>query len=71
MFIKLQTWFPFTLTVYINGRELVKKAFDQEGISYSMYDNSFSFISDVEKAQKIADSFDSRKLSRHLDHFAR
>lgn len=44
MFIKLQTWFPFTLTVYINGRELMKKAFEEEGISYSMYDNSFSFI---------------------------
>lgn len=29
-----------------------------------MYDNSFSFISDVEKAQKIAESFDSQKLSR-------
>ena len=62
MFIKLQTWFPFTLTVYINGRELMKKAFDREGISYSMYDNSFSFISDIKKAQQIADSF---------DHFAR
>lgn len=71
MFVKLQTWFPFTLTVYINGRELMKKAFDQEGISYSMYDNSFSFISDIEKAQRIADSFDSQKLSRQLDHFAR
>lgn len=70
MFVKLQTWFPFTLTVYINGRELMKKAFDQEGISYSMYDNSFSSISDIEKAQEIADSFDSQKLSRHLDYFA-
>lgn len=70
MFVKLQTWFPFTLTVYINGRELMKKAFDQEGISYSMYDNSFSSISDIEKVQEIADSFDSQKLSRQLDHFA-
>ena len=70
MFVKLQTWFPFTITVYINGRELMKKVFDDNGIAYSMYDNSFSFISDPGKAQEMADKFDSQRLSRHLDHFA-
>lgn len=70
MFVKLQTWFPFTITVYINGRELMKKAFDENRIAYSMHDNSFSFISDIAKAQELADRFDSQKLSRHLDHFA-
>lgn len=71
LFVKLQTWFPFTITVYINGRELMKHAFDTNGISYSMYDNSFSFISDIPRAQQLADRFDSQKLSRHLDHFAK
>ncbi len=70
MFVKLQTWFPFTITVYINGRELMKKAFDENHIAYSMYDNSFSFISDTGKAQELADRFDSKKLSKHLDLFA-
>lgn len=70
MFVKLQTWFPFTITVYINGHELMKNVFEKEGISYAMYDNSFSFISDIEKAQELADRFDSQKLSRHLDLFA-
>lgn len=70
MFVKLQTWFPFTITIYINGRELMKKAFEGNGIAYAMYDNSFSFISDAAKAQELADKFDSKKLSRHLDLFA-
>ncbi len=70
MFVKLQTWFPFTVTVYINGRELMKKVFDENQITYSMYDNSFSFISDTGKAQELADRFDSKKLSKHLDLFA-
>ena len=70
MFVKLQTWFPFTITIYINGRELMKKAFENNGIAYAVYDNSFSFISDTDKAQELADRFDSQKLSRHLDHFA-
>lgn len=66
MFVKLQTWFPFTITVYINGRELMKRVFDANNITYAMYDNSFSFISDIDKAQELADKFDSKKLSCHL-----
>ena len=70
MFVKLQTWFPFTITVYINGRELMKRELEENGVSYEMYDNSFSYLSDFEKAQELADRFDSKKLSNHLDLFA-
>ena len=71
MFVKIQTWFPFNIQVYINGRELMKHVFDNHGISYKCYDNSFTEISDIAKAQELADKFDSAKLSRHLDGFAR
>ncbi len=60
MFVKIQTWFPFNIQVYINGRELMKHIFDANGISYQCYDNSFTDISDVAKAQELADRFDSR-----------
>ena len=70
MFVKIQTWFPFPIVVYINGRELLTKKFDESGIKYTMYDNSFSTLSDIVKAQEIADSFDSNKLCRQLDKFA-
>ena len=70
MHVKLQTWFPFMIQVYINGRELMKHSFDENGISYKMYDNSFFEISDIEKAQQLADRFDSRSLCRQLDLFA-
>ena len=71
MFVKIQTWFPFNIQVYINGRELMKHTFDQNGISYECYDNSFTHLSDVAKAQELADGFDSKKLCRRLDGFAR
>ena len=71
MFIKIQTWFPFNIQVYINGRELMKSVFDKNGISYQCYDNSFTYISDPAKAQELADKFDSKKLCRHLDAFAK
>ena len=71
MFVKIQTWFPFTIQIYINGRELMKHVFDEHDITYKCYDNSFTEISDVEKAQELADKFDSAKLCRRLDHFAK
>lgn len=71
MFVKIQTWYPFNIQVYINGRELMKAVFDKNGISYQCYDNSFTGLSDVAKAQELADKFDSKKLCRNLDFFAR
>lgn len=70
MFVKIQTWFPFNIQVYINGRELMKAVFDQHQIKYQCYDNSFTDISDIAKAQELADKFDSKKLCRQLDRFA-
>ena len=70
MHVKLQTWFPFLIQVYINGREMMKHVFDENGITYKMYDNSFYEISDLAKAQELADKFDSKSLCRQLDLFA-
>ena len=71
MHVKLQTWFPFQMQVYINGRELMSRLFDRDGIGYTMHLNSFIHISDVEKAQELADQFSSEKLCRMLDKFAK
>ena len=70
MHVKLQTWFPFLIQVYVNGREMMKHVFDENGITYRMYDNSFFEISDIPKAQELADRFDARSLCRQLDIFA-
>lgn len=56
MFIKIQMSFPFNVQLYINGREYMSKVFDKNGIEYEMFNNSFSDISNPEKAQKLADN---------------
>ena len=71
MFVKIQTWFPFGIQVYINGREFMKSVFNKNNISFQCYDNSFTDISDLAKAQDLADNFDSAKFCRRLDHFAK
>lgn len=70
MHVKLQTWFPFLIQIYINGREMMKHVFDENSISYQMYDNSFFEISDIAKAQELADKFDSKSFCRQLDFYA-
>ncbi len=70
MFFKIQTWFPFNVTIHINGREYLSKLFDKENIQYTMYNNSFSSVSDFDKAQNIADSILNKHLSDSFDGLA-
>jgi len=67
MFLKIQTWFPYNVQVYINGREYLSKIFDKENIKYEMYNNSFSYIEDFDKAQKLANSILNKKISDSFD----
>jgi hypothetical protein len=70
MHVRLQTWFPFEIQVYINGREYLSKQLDKQGIGYQRYDNSFTSIADIPKAQEIANAFTGRDLDNMLNHFA-
>ena len=71
MHVRLQTWFPFDIQIYINGREYMSKQLDNAGIQYKMYDNSFTYLSDVEKSQEIANKIESKNLSDMFDYFAK
>jgi hypothetical protein len=57
MHVRLQTWFPFQIQIYINGREWLAKQLDGKGIGYQRYDNSIIQVDDVKRAQEIADQF--------------
>jgi len=70
MHVKLQTWFPFMIQVYINGREYLARQLDSHGIEYNRCDNRFTYISDIEKAQELANKIESLKLCGRLDAIA-
>jgi hypothetical protein len=70
MFLKIQTWFPYNVQIYINGREYLSKLLDKNGARYEMYDNSFSNIDDFSRAQELADGILSKKLSDSFDGIA-
>ena len=55
MHIRLQTWFPFTLHVVLNGRERLARQLSAAGIGYRQRDNCFTAIADCERAQALSD----------------
>jgi hypothetical protein len=49
--VRVQTWFPFTLDICLNGRERLARQMDGAGIAYRQRGNCFVWVSDPEKAQ--------------------
>ena len=66
-FIRVPTWCPFRVQVYINNHNILANKLSQNGIEYSMLDNSFDYIADFEKAQNLSNNFDIKKLHKCLD----
>ena len=63
MSARIQTWFPFSIQVCINGREWLSRRMDETGLQYKRYENGFPWISDFTKTQKIMDRSTGRKCS--------
>jgi hypothetical protein len=63
--VRLQTWFPLQIQVYVNGHEWLARKLDQKGIRYRKFENAFIGIDDFAKAQKLSDRFTSSLLQTH------
>ena len=51
--LRLQTWFPFSIQVCVNGREWLGRQMDKAGIAYRREANCFPWIGDVRRAQEL------------------
>ena len=71
MHIRLQTWFPFSIQVCVNGREWLAGQLDRAGIGYEKQDNCFVRIDDFRRAQGLFDRFQERRWFKTLDALAR
>ena len=70
MHVKIQSWYPFTIQIYVNGKEYLKRCLDQADIAYETYDNSVTWVEDIEKAQAFADKLVNKKWDRFFNAFA-
>lgn len=55
MHVRLQTWLPMTIQIWINGREYLARQLDRAGIGYEQHDNCFTRIDDLPRAQRLLD----------------
>jgi hypothetical protein len=71
MHVRIQSWLPFEIQVYINGREWLARQLDRARIGYRRYDNGLTNVDDLAYAQRCTRRFLQRRWVRLLNAFAR
>jgi hypothetical protein len=71
MHVKIQTWFPFTVQVYVNAHEYLARKLAGQGIGFQKVDNAFVWLADAERAGRCARGFWRREWPKFLDCLAR
>jgi len=51
--VRVQTWLPFTVEIWINGREWLSRQMDQAGLAYVKRENFFSELTDPTATQAL------------------
>jgi len=53
MSVRLPTWFPFPVHIYLHGREWLARQMDGAKIGYRRHDNCFTWVDDFQRAQTL------------------
>ena len=67
MHIRLQSWLPFPIQIWVNGREWLARTLERKNIDYLRRDNCLPWIADVERAQHLMDRLLTTNWRRTLD----
>ena len=57
MHVRLQTWAPYEMQIYVNGREWLARQIDQAGIGYRRSDNKITAVDDGEAVAALCERF--------------
>jgi hypothetical protein len=68
--VKIHTWLPLTMQVYVNGHDFLARKLDALGMAYTMHDNAFTRIADLKAAQACADRFAKQNWPKLLGQLA-
>ena len=68
---RLQTWFPFNIQVWLNGREWLAGQLQRQRVAFKRHDNCFTWLSDVAAAQRLMDQQLATDWTRALTEIAR
>lgn len=67
MHVRLQSWFPLTIQVYVNGHDWLARQLVARKIGFVQQDNAFTECDDWATAQALADQFDQLEWVKRLD----
>jgi hypothetical protein len=67
----VQTWFPFTTQVYVNGHDWLARQLHAARIGFVQQDNAFTQLDDPSQAQALAERFPRLNWVKILDGWAR
>lgn len=70
MHVRLQSWFPFTIQICLNGHEWLARKMKRHDIDFRQVDNAFTWIADPPRAQRFADKFQDLDWPVILSRFA-
>ena len=71
MSVRLQTWFPFPIHAYMNGREWLAQQMNRAGIPYRRHANCFTWIEDTPRAQELMNEQQRMNWGELLNPLAR
>jgi hypothetical protein len=71
MHARIQTWFPFSIQICLNGREWLARQMDAAGIGYRQRENCFTWLEDPKSAQRLMDRQVRAAWPELLDTIAR
>jgi hypothetical protein len=57
MHVRLQTWAPYEIQVYVNGREWLARQLDAAGIGYRRSDNKITAVDEGEAVAALGERF--------------
>jgi hypothetical protein len=67
MHVRLQSWFPFTVDICLNGREWLTRQLDQCSIAYQQRDNCLVRVADPKRAQDLLNQQLATNWKEELD----
>lgn len=71
MHIRLETWFPYGIQVYVNGHDWLARQMQKKGLGFVQKDNAFTELENPQAAQKMADRFAHLNWPKQLSKWAR
>lgn len=70
MHVRIQTWAPYSVQVYINGREQLCQQLDNSGIAFERSSNKILEVSDFDTLNSFSETFNHTNWATVLQHQA-